>query len=724
MDSIKRPLAIAGFAFGAGAYSVSLFGGKTAIILGALSASALIVCVAERRFRKATAICAIIFFAFGLALLSFNLFFLKATETELLNGNKITDAVYVPTEKVGASKSVGKIILESGESVDVLVTGKAAELYNEYTLSGTLEEIKGQYKNYYLSKNASLTVAPDKMLLKGKSDIKPITQAANLINQKCSQKLYEYLPQKEATVVDALLLGNKASLSTTLLNDFRTSGAAHVAVVSGMHLSVITSIIYVILMFLTKRRKISCTAAIIGVLCFMLITGLTPSVTRSGIMNIIMLLGGLFARKSDSLNSLGGAVLALILFNPLSVLDIGLQLSVTSTLGIITLGGYLEYVCIKYLGIKQSSTPMKLVISPISISVSASIATAPIIITSFNYFGIYFIITNLLLTFAVPLLLMFSLVFIISAFIPFFGFIAYPSALLSGLAAKYICAVVSTISAFPFSRLEINLVHSGETMTILCLFVAAIGIIKRTKRSVLKATLCALLIFSLVLSGANALVSDNTTLSVLYTGEGVTAILEKNGECAVISCGGSANKSTLREKLDKYTGSCLLTVKGGTKECGGMFSLVQNTTVCESYYIQDLSTNKRAVNSIDSGSVCLYSKIARLRFWNSFDAYLIPLEKSTAVVIALEEEYILILPNPEYLNKLPEQYREPSLLISTKTVDNTLINADNTIIACNKKQNTKNEALGIYDDKTLSLYKNGEINISFKEKINFLQRGE
>lgn len=721
---MKRPLAIAGFAFFAGAYIISMLGGKSALFLGAFSAAAIILCIAVKRFRRSSVICAIIFFAFGTALCSFNINFIKATEAAALNENEITDAVYVPTEKISSTKSVGSIILTNGESADVLVTGKEVELYNEYTLSGTPEEISGQYKNYYLSKNACLTIAPETIHYSGTSDINPIIRAANHINQKCSQKLYEYLPQKEATVVDALLLGNKAALSTPLINDFRTSGAAHVAVVSGMHLSVITSIIYGILMFLTKKRRISCAAAIVGVLCFMLIAGLTPSVTRAGIMNIIMLIGGLFARKGDSLNSLGGAVLLIALFNPLSVLDIGLQLSAASTLGIVTLGGYLESICERYFGIKQNGALMKFVISPISISISAFITTAPIIITSFKYFGVYFIITNLLLTAAVPLLLVFALIFIVAAFVPLLSFIAYPSALLSGLAAKYICAVIGVISDFPNARLEIDLIYSGEITAALCLLVAAVGIIKRTKKSVLKATVCAFLIFSLILSGFNAFKSDNTTLSILNTGNGITAILEKNGECAVISCGGSANKYKLQEKLDKYNGSCLLTVKGGTKESGGMFSLVQNTTVCENYYIQNLSTNKRAINSIDGGSVFLYSDTARLRFWNSFDVYLIPLEKSTAAVIELEEEYIMILPNPEYLNDLPEQYREPSLLISTKTVDNKLINADNTIIACAKTQDKKNEALGIYDDGTMSLYQDGEINVSFKDKIYFLQRGE
>lgn len=721
---MKRPLAIAGFAFFAGAYIISMLGGKSALFLGALSAAAIILCIAVKRFRRSSVICAIIFFAFGTALCSFNINFIKATEAATLNENEITDAVYVPTEKISSTKSVGSIILTNGESADVLVTGKEVELYNEYVLSGTLEEISGQYKNYYLSKNACLTIAPETIHYSGTSDINPIIRAANHINQKCSQKLYEYLPQKEATVVDALLLGNKAALSTPLLNDFRTSGAAHVAVVSGMHLSVITSIIYVILMFLTKKRRISCAAAIVGVLCFMLIAGLTPSVTRAGIMNIIMLTGGLFARKGDSLNSLGGAVLLIILFNPLSVLDIGLQLSAASTLGIVTLGGYFESICERHLGIKQNGALMKFVISPISISISAFITTAPIIITSFKYFGVYFIITNLLLTAAVPLLLVFALIFIVAVFIPLLSFIAYPSALLSGLAAKYICAVIGVISDFPNARLEIDLIYSGEITVALCLLVAAVGITKRTKKSVLKATVCAFLIFSLILSGFNAFKSDNTTLSILNTGNGITAILEKNGECAVISCGGSANKYKLQEKLDKYNGSCLLTVKGGTKESGGMFSLVQNTTVCENYYIQNLSTNKRAINSIDNGSVFLYSDTTKLRFWNSFDVYLIPLEKSTAAVIALEEEYILILPNPQYSSDLPEQYREPSLLISTKTVDNTLINADNTIIACAKTQDKKNEALGIYDDGTMSLYQDGEINVSFKDKIYFLQRGE
>lgn len=563
---------------------------------------------------------------------------------------------------------------------------------------------------------------PESITSTGEIGGNPVIRAAAAVRDACSDKLYDYLPQKEASIIDALLLGNKSSLTSNLLDSFRTSGAAHVAVVSGMHLSVVSSLVFGILFFITRKRRLSSVVSIIAVIGFMLITGLTLSVIRAGIMSIIMLCGGLFARRGDSLNSLGGAVLLITLFNPLSVFDMGFQLSVASTLGIITLSPYLIDESKKYLTGKVGRLLIKFIVTPVAISLSAFIVTAPIIIINFEYIGVYFLFTNILLSLAVPLLLLFSLLLIIFAFIPFCGFIAYPVGLLSGLTAKFISAVVAVISALPYAKLEIDLIYSTEIVVVLVLFVAAVGIIKRRRKSILKASACAVLVFSLIFSAFTVFKSNSTTLSLINTGNGITAILERNGESAVVACGGTSNKYTLQTELSDSGNRNLLTIKGGTRECGGLFGIVKSSCISDNYYIQDASYNRNTINSLETATV--YSSINELRLWSCLTVYIIPLENSTASVIELGSEYILILPNPEYSQELPQQFRNPDLLISTEPVDTAEINADNTIIACNKENDLENSGNGIYNDKTMSLYQDGRISISFNDKIYYIKRGE
>ena len=59
-------------------------------------------------------------------------------------------------------------------------------------------------------------------------------------------------------------------------------------------------------------------------------------------MVIMFYLGKFFYAKSDSLNSLGFSVFFLTIFNPFAAGDLGLLLSVLSTLGIILFGARFE----------------------------------------------------------------------------------------------------------------------------------------------------------------------------------------------------------------------------------------------------------------------------------------------------------------------------------------------------------------------------------------------
>lgn len=719
---MKRPLAVSGFALGIGAFIASLFNYKIALLLCALLGLAFIVCLLVKSFRNSFVICAIIFLGLGLTIGGLNLY-LPAKTSQSLSGKEINDAVFTHKETIGRTMAVGFLELNDKTTVNVLVIGTSTTPYNKYIISGTLEEISGTYKNYYLSRNTRLQITPDKIIDANKTGGNPILRAADFIREKCSQKLYEYLPQKEASVIDALFLGNKSALSSRLLENFRASGAAHVAVVSGMHLSVISSVILGILLFITKKRRLSCVVSMTGVACFMLVTGLTMSVTRAGIMAIIMLCGGLFARRGDSLNSLGAAVLIITALNPLSVLDIGFQLSVVSTLGIITVGSYAIKSLQKYSSTKTYNIALKYIITPAVISLSAFIATAPIVIIDFEYIGIYFIVTNILLSGAVPLLLLLSLLFTVFVFIPQCSFIFYPLGLISGLIAKFISYVVTSISKLPYAVLQIDLIYKNEIIIFLILFVTVITAIKRTRKSLIKASLCAVMAFCLIFSAFTVFKSDKAKLSLLSTGNGITAVLEKNGETAVISCGGSSNRSAFYSKLSNNSKRCLLTVRGGTKECGGLFSIVQNSCFCENYYIQNNSYNKRIIKSLDSSRVNTYSKQCSIKLWERFDLKIIPLEKSSAEVIELDEMYILLMPNPEYANKLPLKYRNPELLISTKPIDKSIINADKMIITCSKSLDSENKENNIYNDKTISLYQHETIDICFSDKIYFTKMG-
>lgn len=132
-----------------------------------------------------------------------------------------------------------------------------------------------------------------------------------------------------------IFAGDKSSLSDELYYDIKAAGVAHLTAVSGMHLTLIITILMALLSVtgIAGTYRIRFILTVVLTLCFTAFFGFTASVVRSGIMIITANIGAVFYRKSDCVTSVGLAVLIITLFDPLSCTDAGLILSAVTTLG-------------------------------------------------------------------------------------------------------------------------------------------------------------------------------------------------------------------------------------------------------------------------------------------------------------------------------------------------------------------------------------------------------
>lgn len=163
--------------------------------------------------------------------------------------------------------------------------------------------------------------------------------AADLITRlrkRLSSLFQENLSPDAASLADALLLGKRDRLSDPIKRDFRTLGISHLLAVSGLHLSILAGFLDWLLRRARARVFTRAAAQILFVLFYMALCGFGGSVTRAGIMYLILMLSRIFARRSDGITSLFTAGFLILLCNPTRVLDVGLQLSFLATLGILT----------------------------------------------------------------------------------------------------------------------------------------------------------------------------------------------------------------------------------------------------------------------------------------------------------------------------------------------------------------------------------------------------
>ena len=112
-------------------------------------------------------------------------------------------------------------------------------------------------------------------------------------------------------------------------DSFSRAGVAHVLALSGLHIAVISLIIWFLFFPLDyiRGKKIRLLLTLIALIAYDVLTGLSASVIRSTVMIAFVFMSQIFYRKSSPLNSVAAAALAILVFNPSSLYSVGFQLS-------------------------------------------------------------------------------------------------------------------------------------------------------------------------------------------------------------------------------------------------------------------------------------------------------------------------------------------------------------------------------------------------------------
>ena len=138
-------------------------------------------------------------------------------------------------------------------------------------------------------------------------------------------------------MLDAALLGNRYKLSRSTSERFREGGTFHVLVISGLHITFLGGLVFLIARRLTKNRAVQFLFPVVVLWSYSVAVGAEPSVVRAALMFTVVLLAPLVSRRASSLNALGGVGIALLVWRPSDLLDPSFQLTFVSVLAIVTL---------------------------------------------------------------------------------------------------------------------------------------------------------------------------------------------------------------------------------------------------------------------------------------------------------------------------------------------------------------------------------------------------
>ncbi len=229
------------------------------------------------------------------------------------------------------------------------------------------------------------------------------------INQRCFKVLLQTFPEDGAALLQAMALGDSSALSDSLQEALQVAGLSHVTAVSGMHVTSLVSLLYMLLSVLrqNKNRYVLLTGGVL--IIFMLFTGAGPSVVRATIMGLLVLLAFACLRKEDGLTSLALSAGVIVLINPMSALDIGFMLSYAATAGILLFAKPMEEALLRLLHLQNAESRYKRImasgVAVFSVTLAAQIFVFPLSAWIFGSFSVWAFLSNLVATPLAPILL-------------------------------------------------------------------------------------------------------------------------------------------------------------------------------------------------------------------------------------------------------------------------------------------------------------------------------
>lgn len=361
-----------------------------------------------------------------------------------------------------------------------------------------------------------------------------------IIRNHICNTLENIFPEDTFGFAKALLLGDSSDLSYEDDVAFRNSGIRHIIAVSGLHISMLLSVVYI----LTHRRRFLTPLIGIPVLfMFAALVGFTPSVNRACLMQGLMLLSILFNQEYDPPTSLAFSVLTILAVDPISISSVSFQLSVSSILGIFMFQNKIHSRLseMKFLrNGKGNSRKAKLTrwfTGVVSVSVSALVFTLPISAFYFQSFSLISVLSNLLtlwvVTYAfcgIGIALLLGLVFqplgMIAAWI-----VSWPM--------RYVTGTANLLGKIPIGNVPADNVYMILFLVFLYVLLFAFFRNKKHKLWVLSVC-CSALLF--LCTGASVLESrmDHFRVSVLDVGQGQCVLIQSQDQCYMVDCGGGS----------------------------------------------------------------------------------------------------------------------------------------------------------------------------------------
>lgn len=319
---------------------------------------------------------------------------------ERLKPTSYYEKYIITLQSINHKKIIGNLLLQLPKNglKEPLITGAS---YITYAEIKSIPTSKNPYQfdyatylsRYYIYHKITVDYA---RLISTETSKFSSNRIAALLRMNLNKKLISYdFSEKQLSIINALLLGQRQNIDNATFTDYRDAGAIHILAVSGLHVGILLLVLNMLFTPLNRFGKIGkilkTVLIILSLWCFAIIAGLSPSVLRAVTMFSFIAIGMLFRTKTNIYNALIISMFILLCIRPLSLFDVGFQLSYIAVVSIVWIQPSLVALYNPRYYIDKTLW------ETFTVTIAAQLGILPLSLFYFHQFPLLFFVANLII---------------------------------------------------------------------------------------------------------------------------------------------------------------------------------------------------------------------------------------------------------------------------------------------------------------------------------------
>lgn len=336
------------------------------------------------------------------------------------------------------------------------------------------------YKKYLYNKRVYYTLKID--------SIKILKENSNPFIKLKNRVIKHVNSYKDSTYLYAFILGKTELISDEVLTSYRENGISHLFALSGLHVSIFSSILLFILKKLRFKEILNYVLIFIFLLLFSFITGFSPSILRATLLFFLLGINKVFYLNIRTLDILYLVFIILVIINPFIIYNLSFILSFTAAFFLIFSSDLLK--------------GKNYFVSLFKVSLLSYFASLPLSIYYFGYTNLLGTILNLV-------------------FVPLVSFVVFPLTLITFIISKFYSILNITTNLLEslsllFNKFKIIIYFPSINLIFVFIYLSILMLYIKFKKKICLYLIIVLLIFFKI----RPYMDNNTYIYYIDVGQG------------------------------------------------------------------------------------------------------------------------------------------------------------------------------------------------------------